>query len=72
MLHSTARYPGWVQGWTVFKGGGWRGPKIVGVYETREEAEDAARKAGEGYEVRWGSYEEDRKEIVTGDRFERV
>ena len=71
MLHSNARYPGWVQGWAVYKTG-WRRPKFVGVYETREEAEEAAANAGEGYEVRWGSYAEDRKDFVTGDRFETV
>jgi len=71
MLHSNARYPGWVQGWTVYKSGWW-GPKFLGVYATRQEAEEAARKAGDGYEVRWGSYAEDRKDLVAGDRFERV
>lgn len=71
MLHTNVRYPGWVQGWTVYKNG-WRGPKFVGVYETREEAEAAAKKAGEGHEVRWGSYAEDRKELVTGGGFETV
>jgi hypothetical protein len=71
MPHSNARYPGWVQGWTVYKTGWWR-PKFVGVYETREAAEKAAEKAGEGCEVRWGSYAENRKDFVAGDRFERV
>ncbi|HEX3881682.1 MAG TPA: hypothetical protein VHW66_03425 [Stellaceae bacterium] len=71
MLHSNARHPGWVQGWTVFKRGGWRS-KFVGVYETREEAQAAAAKAGEGYEIRWGSYAEREQDFVTGDRFETV
>jgi hypothetical protein len=51
---------------------GWRGPKFAGVYATRAEAEDAAEKAGDGYEVRWGSYAEGRRDFVTGDRFETV
>jgi hypothetical protein len=56
----------------VYKSGGWRGPKFVGVFETRAEAETAAREAGEGYEIRWGSYDEREQDFVTGDRFETV
>lgn len=72
MLHSNTRHPGWVQGWTVFKTGGWRGPKFVGVYETREEAQAAAAKAGEGYDIRWGSYAEAEQDLIGGDRFDTV
>ncbi|HEX5322089.1 MAG TPA: hypothetical protein VFW46_23240 [Stellaceae bacterium] len=70
MLHSNSRYPGWVQGWVVFKGG-WR-PRCVGVFETRDEARAAAEKAGPGFEVRWGSYDERAKDFVTGSPFETI
>jgi len=71
MLHSDSRYPGWVQGWAVYKSTGWRS-KFVGVFETRQEAQAAAEDAGKGYEVRWGSYDEREKDFLTSEPFESI
>jgi glutathione S-transferase len=66
VLQSDPRYPGWVRGWGVVHGvsPNWT---TAGVYATRDEALEAARKAGKDYEVRWGSYDERRKQFVSGD-----
>lgn len=62
--------PHWMRGWAVYKSG-WRS-KFVGVFATRQEAEEAARKAGAGYEVRFGSYDEARKEFASGGEFATI
>jgi hypothetical protein len=66
MLQTDSRYPGWVKGWGVVKGEppGWH---FAGIFETRLEALEAAEKAGEGYGVQWGSYDERNKEFVSGN-----
>ena len=66
MLHSDSRYPGWVQGWGVVEGNAssW---KLAGVFETLQEARTAAAHAGPGHDVRWGSYDQRDKEVVSGN-----
>ncbi|HVC54041.1 MAG TPA: hypothetical protein VND87_18625 [Stellaceae bacterium] len=66
MLQTDPRYPGWVQGWGVIKGESpdWT---CFGAYGTRQEALDATVQAGQGYTVRWGSYNESSKQFVSGD-----
>ena len=61
-------HSGWAHGWGVVKGNqpNW---DCKGAYETRAEAEEAAAKAGKGYYVRWGSYNESRKEFTSGPTF---
>jgi len=66
MLQSDPRYPGWVKGWGVVKGDppDW---EFAGIFETRQEALEAAAKAGDGYAPQWGSYDERNKEFVSGN-----
>ena len=60
----------WVVGWGVVKG---QPPRwtFAGIYPTHAEANEAAKKAGEGYYARWGSYNEGRKEFTSGPSFAR-
>jgi hypothetical protein len=57
--------PGWVNGWAVVKGqrGKWL---VTGIYDTRLEAEAEAANAGEGYYVRWGGYNAQTKDFLSG------
>jgi len=65
-LLSDARYPGWVRGWGVVEGDPptWT---FAGIFETQQEAQTEATRAGPGYAVRWGSYNEQTKEFVSGN-----
>ncbi|HVC54040.1 MAG TPA: hypothetical protein VND87_18620 [Stellaceae bacterium] len=71
MRNASGDSRGWVRGWAVYKERGWH-PRIIGIYDTREEAEAAAQKAGRGYEVRWGSYEETQQDFISGNNFENI
>ena len=66
MLQSSPTHPGWVQGWGVLKGDApaW---EFSGIFENREDAEAAAVKAGSGFYTRWGGYNEDTKEFLSGN-----
>jgi hypothetical protein len=70
-LQRDAVHPAWLHGWGVVKG---NQPKweCKGAYETRAEAEAEAAKAGAGYYVRWGSYNERTKEFTSGPSFSSV
>jgi hypothetical protein len=70
-LSRDAVHPDWLHGWGVVKG---NQPKweCKGAYATRAEAEDEATKAGAGYYVRWGSYNERTKEFTSGPSFSTV
>jgi hypothetical protein len=65
MLQTDPMRPGWVQGWGVVKGvqPDW---EFKGIYGTRAEADAAVATAGEGFEARWGGYNESTKEFVSG------
>jgi hypothetical protein len=67
-LHSDEEHDWWVNGWCVVKG---QRPRwqCVGTYASRAEAEEAAVKAGDGFYVRWGGYNERTKEFATGPSF---
>ncbi|HEV2189991.1 MAG TPA: hypothetical protein VGR70_22490 [Stellaceae bacterium] len=67
-LQRDAIHPDWAHGWGVVKGTqpNW---DCMGAYATRSEAEDEAAKAGKGYYVRWGSYNERTKEFTSGPLF---
>lgn len=71
MRGTRTRGPKWVRGWLVFKDSGWR-RKFVGVFDTRDEALAAAKKAGKRYQVRFGSYDENAKDYVTAGEFEQL
>lgn len=70
-LQRDAVHPDWVHGWGVVKGTqpNW---DCRGAYATRAEADDEAAKAGKGYYVRWGSYNERTKEFTSGPSFSSV
>jgi hypothetical protein len=70
-LSRDAIHPDWLHGWGVVKGNqpNW---DCKGAYATRTEADDEAAKAGAGYYVRWGSYNERTKEFTSGPAFSRV
>jgi len=57
---------GWAQGWGVVKGPP-EDREFAGIFVNRDEAEGAALKAGAGFEVRWGSFDPDNNDYVTGD-----
>jgi hypothetical protein len=59
-------HPGWVQGWGVIKGPP-EDREFAGMFASRDAAEMAAVKAGPGFEVRWGSYDPENKDYITGD-----
>ena len=59
-------HPGWVQGWGVIKGPP-EEREFAGMFGSRDDAEEAALKAGVGFEVRWGSFDQDNNDYVTGD-----
>jgi hypothetical protein len=61
----------WVHGWLVYRDNGWR-RKFVGVFDTRQEALAEAEKAGKGYEVRFGSYNESAHDFTTAGQFEQI
>lgn len=63
--------PKWVRGWLVFRDSGWR-RKFVGVFATREEAAAEAEKAGKGYQVRFGSYDDNARDYATAGEFEEI
>jgi hypothetical protein len=67
-LHSDQEHSWWVNGWCVVKG---QQPRwqCVGTYSTRTEAEEEAAKAGDGFYVRWGGYNEQTKEFTSGPQF---
>jgi hypothetical protein len=67
MLQTDPMHPGWVQGWGVVKGEppNW---EFAGIFGEKDEADAAAAKAGAGYYARWGSYEEDSKQFISGER----
>lgn len=65
-MQSDPRYPGWVQGWGVIKGDPPRW-EFAGIFDSRQEALAAAEKAGAGFAVQWGSYDEKNKEFVSGN-----
>ena len=58
-------HPGWVNGWGVVKGRqpGWQ---FAGIYATHAEADLAAAQAGEGYYARWGGYNAQTEEFISG------
>lgn len=60
------RGPGWVDGWGVVKGPP-EDREFLGIFADEAEAEREAAKAGPGYEVRWGSYNKELDDFVTGD-----
>jgi len=57
---------GYEQGWAVIKGvpDHWQ---VAGIYDDEDEAKAACARQGEGYSVRWGSYNPKTKDFVTGD-----
>ena len=61
-----SEHPGWVQGWGVIKGPP-EDREFAGMFASRDDAEAAAVKAGSGFEARWGSYDSDNNEYITGD-----
>ncbi len=65
MLQSNTMHPGWVQGWGVVKGESpnW---EFSGIFETREAAEATAAAAGPGFYTRWGGYNGDADEFISG------
>jgi hypothetical protein len=65
MIQPNQTHPGWVQGWGVIKGESpdW---EFSGIFENRPDAEAAAVKAGAGFYTRWGGYNEDSKEFISG------
>jgi hypothetical protein len=67
-LQRDAIHPDWVHGWGVVKGNQSKWD-CKGAYATRSEAEDEAAKAGKGYYVRWGSYNERTREFTSGPSF---
>ena len=71
MRGTTDRGPKWVRGWLVYNDTGWR-RKFIGVFDTRDEALAAAEKAGKGYEVRFGSYDENAHDFATAGQFEEL
>jgi hypothetical protein len=66
MLETDPRYPGYEQGWAVIKGtpDHWQ---VAGIYGTQAEAQAACTAEGAGYQVRWGSYNPQSKDFITGD-----
>lgn len=71
MRNSPNRTPKWIRGWAVYNDSGWR-RKFVGIFDTREQALAEAEKAGKGYEIRFGSYDENQHDFVTGAQFETL
>jgi hypothetical protein len=67
-LHSDAEHSWWINGWCVVKG---RLPtwQCIGTYATRADAEEEAVRAGDGFYVRWGGYNERTKEFTSGPQF---
>ena len=65
-LNGFSEHSGWVQGWGVIKGPP-EDREFVGIFVSRDEAERAAFKAGSGFEVRWGSFDPDNNDYITGD-----
>jgi hypothetical protein len=71
LQHVGVVHAGWLHGWGVVKGTqpNWN---CKGAYATRTGAEEEAAKAGKGYYVRWGSYNERTKEFTSGPSFSTV
>jgi len=66
MAHASSIHPGWEEGWAVVKGAPHRW-HFAGIYDTPEEAQAACAALGEGYTVRWGTYNAAENDFVTGD-----
>jgi hypothetical protein len=66
VLNGFSQRSGWVQGWGVIKGPP-EDREFAGMFASRDEAEEAALKAGTGFEVRWGSFDADNSDYITGD-----
>ena len=66
MRQVDARHPGWVQGWAVVKGD-WPNREFGAIYESRDEAHSEAARRGRGWEVRWGNYNSELDDFVSGD-----
>jgi len=66
MRQTDTRHPGWVQGWAVVKGE-WPAREFGGIYETRAEAQSQAERKGRGWGVRWGAYDQERDDFISGD-----
>ncbi|HXP03676.1 MAG TPA: hypothetical protein VN808_06120 [Stellaceae bacterium] len=66
MAHESTSHPGWEEGWAVVKGSPHRW-EFAGIYDTEAEAKSACEAKGDGYTVRWGTYNRAEKDFVTGD-----
>jgi hypothetical protein len=66
MTHQSSIHPGWEEGWAIVNGAPHRW-KVVGIYDTRQEAEAACTEKGDGFTVRWGAYNREEDDFVTGD-----
>jgi hypothetical protein len=65
-LNGFSKRSGWAQGWGVIKGPP-ADREFAGMFVSRDEAEGAALKAGPGFEARWGSFDVDNNDFITGD-----
>jgi hypothetical protein len=66
MAQTDPSYPGWKQGWGVVKGD-WPHREFAGIYDAREDAQREAEQRGDGWTVRWGAYDADLKDFISGD-----
>lgn len=55
---------GWVLGWGVVKNAPW---SLHGVFSSKDEAQTEAKKAGDGYVVRYGSHKSGTDDFISSD-----